>query len=799
MSILNVKKIGYSTGHVLACLTMLCFFLFPFIAYWDFHIGATEFYLRQGKGFLAVNAIISVALCSLGAAVGGFWWKLCHYLSPENRKMPRLCLLFLFCLVSSYIIHYLSVSHYQSEYILKSPYFIGALVFLLLPLTFQLKTVCPLLKISLTLKKFTHWFKKPNKINTVFYLSLLLALVLNNMFDALRADFSIAETGIFLLGRMGLYLGLCTLLALIIEFLERAIAPKLHWALWSVYASLLIVVTLDAFTSNLGRPLFSYLNDFTALGELNWRQELRGGGFPALSEISTFYVICICASFFLFCFLIAFLCEKLSRKIPWKFSLLQLLLISIFSGLLSAAEQGFGIYWKDLEHRKTEQQIVGIHLGLFAPDKGLGEYAITFTQQPQVPVEKTTLKNAPNVYFIIIESIRADCITPEITPFLYQFQNTECQSIEHTWAGSNATHLSWFSIFHSSPCMHWGRVLEQQREGEREMGAPSIAWLHQNGYNVHLKAAFDSSYKDLGVMNFGNPREITYAIDDSGPNGTFCKAYGAPEKEIALFKKTKSEVLRFPDSQQFHVLGLDSPHYNYYWHSSFTPPFEDYLENIQLPIAPSKEDILKFQKRYWNACAWVDHQIHEFVTFLKQENKFDDAIIVITGDHGEEFREHGNWFHCTNLSPEQTKVPIIIKWPNSVDAPAKSQASHLDIMPSILNYLGASKEALQHYQGKDLLQAGDDHTTITSTNYPGATGHTMKLSRGNKTALFSWDKYWVSDLPQSLVLRSILEDNVAVPIQASSRKVSAEKSLQLLHEYFPDAFERFFSHLEPQE
>ena len=90
-----------------------------------------------------------------------------------------------------------------------------------------------------------------------------------------------------------------------------------------------------------------------------------------------------------------------------------------------------------------------------------------------------------------------------------------------------------------------------------------------------------------------------------------------------------------------YFTALDSPHYNYYWHESFTPPFSDYEEDIRFPFNPSQEEIDRYLRRYWNACAWVDHQIKEFCDYLKQEGRYDNSIIIITGDHGEEFQEQG--------------------------------------------------------------------------------------------------------------------------------------------------------------
>ena len=94
-----------------------------------------------------------------------------------------------------------------------------------------------------------------------------------------------------------------------------------------------------------------------------------------------------------------------------------------------------------------------------------------------------------------------------------------------------------------------------------------------------------------------------------------------------------------------YVTALDSPHYNYYWHEEFDPPFKDYDQDAQFPLNPSEEEVQRVVNRYWNSVAWVDWQMEQFCKFLKAQGRYDESIIILTGDHGEEFQEQGSWFH----------------------------------------------------------------------------------------------------------------------------------------------------------
>ena len=77
----------------------------------------------------------------------------------------------------------------------------------------------------------------------------------------------------------------------------------------------------------------------------------------------------------------------------------------------------------------------------------------------------------------------------------------------------------------------------------------------------------------------------------------------------------------------------------------------------------------------------------ELLTFLKEQGRFEDSIIIIVGDHGEQFYEHGNTSHH-GIFDELIHVPLAISIPD-INTPriVDSFVSGVDIMPTILNYV----------------------------------------------------------------------------------------------------------------
>ena len=95
---------------------------------------------------------------------------------------------------------------------------------------------------------------------------------------------------------------------------------------------------------------------------------------------------------------------------------------------------------------------------------------------------------------------------------------------------------------------------------------------------------------------------------------------------------------------------------------------------------------------------------------FKRLDLYDDMMILVVSDHGEEFFEHGDWEHGETLYEEQLQVPLILKLPGNRGAGQvlDVRAGHVDVMPTLLEVIGA--EVPQDVDGKSLLPAllGED-------------------------------------------------------------------------------------------
>ncbi len=102
---------------------------------------------------------------------------------------------------------------------------------------------------------------------------------------------------------------------------------------------------------------------------------------------------------------------------------------------------------------------------------------------------------------------------------------------------------------------------------------------------------------------------------------------------------------------------------------------------------------------------WTDEHLGRFFDLLKAEGLWDNTVIIVMADHGEEFFEHGKKGHKNNLYVESVQVPLIIKYAKGGPQGRDSRlVSFVDIFPTILDLTHTTAAPFPH-QGRSLLEA----------------------------------------------------------------------------------------------
>jgi len=113
-----------------------------------------------------------------------------------------------------------------------------------------------------------------------------------------------------------------------------------------------------------------------------------------------------------------------------------------------------------------------------------------------------------------------------------------------------------------------------------------------------------------------------------------------------------------------------------------------------------KLDIVK--DRYADSLFYEDTQIARLFEHLRQRGLWESTVIVIGGDNGEAFYEHGFASHAGPLFNEVMKVPMIIRAPGLEPGRDDRPAMFLDVPPSVSDLLGLP--AHPNFQGISLFE-----------------------------------------------------------------------------------------------
>ncbi|MBI2881935.1 MAG: sulfatase, partial [Candidatus Tectomicrobia bacterium] len=122
-----------------------------------------------------------------------------------------------------------------------------------------------------------------------------------------------------------------------------------------------------------------------------------------------------------------------------------------------------------------------------------------------------------------------------------------------------------------------------------------------------------------------------------------------------------------------------------------------------------------YAKAYAQEVRYLDTHIANLLDFLKARGLYDNSLIVLLADHGEEFHEHEGWWHGTSLFEEQVRVPLILKFPKGANAGKahRGVVELLDVPPTLLEAAGLPRG--KRMQGKSLAKLAADGETAAGS------------------------------------------------------------------------------------
>jgi len=314
-----------------------------------------------------------------------------------------------------------------------------------------------------------------------------------------------------------------------------------------------------------------------------------------------------------------------------------------------------------------------------------------------------------NVVLIVMDTARYDAISPHITPKISDLAS-KGTSFENAFSCAPWTLPSHASLFtgtypsrHKSSAQY--RELDQdlvtmaeifQNNGYYTKGFSNNVWINQS---LGFAAGFDDFHHGWQYLQSDNDIAEA-AINAEGwdkimsvlgkmREGNIVKnlanlSYGLKQKFLTSpddgAKKTTDEIITWLDDKSnnkpyFLFVNYLEPHLEYRppkrYTSEFLPTDVNYEEAMEVPqnawkfitkqtdISEEEFDILK--GLYYGELKYLDMQIGRVIESIKDAGEWEDTILVITGDHGENIGHHGLMDHQYCLYDTLLHVPLIVQ------------------------------------------------------------------------------------------------------------------------------------------
>ena len=321
----------------------------------------------------------------------------------------------------------------------------------------------------------------------------------------------------------------------------------------------------------------------------------------------------------------------------------------------------------------------------------------------------------PNIVILGIDSLRADHLScygydrltsPHLDRFASQgvlFENTFSPHIPTTSA--YCMMLTGMDIFTSQLVAH--RPKGPLRPEVKTL--PEI--LREHGYNT-VSVGFSGRASSRGFDEYLNFTQM-----GSWSQGRVPKAQRLNELALPALDK-----LVVADKPFFLFLRHMDPHSPYlppqpferiFYHGdecdaanrSMDPvlAFEPFKHTLIDMLPPGISDRKYVNAQYDGSIASMDASIQSIFTALEAHGLFDETIVAINGDHGEELDEHGYWYDHHGLYENILHVPLMMRYPPKLPSGTRVAGynQHKDLVPTILEL--AEIDAGIDFDGRSLL------------------------------------------------------------------------------------------------
>ncbi len=311
-------------------------------------------------------------------------------------------------------------------------------------------------------------------------------------------------------------------------------------------------------------------------------------------------------------------------------------------------------------------------------------------------------KKPLNLVIIMIDTWRFNMLTHDVMPKVSQFAQN-AWVFNHHMSGGNCTGPGVFSFFYSIPYSYWTAMLEQKQ-------APVfIRQLLKDHYQTGIYASAELIMPAFNKTVFLPVKDLQVKTKGDQP-------YDRDQTITKQFQTFLSKVAR-NKKPFFGFLFYNSAH-AITFPPDFKVKFKPYWKKLNRSQLTQHSDPTLFLNRYKNVVYYIDGLVGKVLADLKEKGLLQNTMVVITGDHGQEFNDtHRNyWGHASNYTRFQLQTPLIIYWPSKKPRAYDYLTTHYDLVPFLMkNVLGCDVAGQNYSVGKPLLKSGERPFFIVSS------------------------------------------------------------------------------------
>lgn len=310
---------------------------------------------------------------------------------------------------------------------------------------------------------------------------------------------------------------------------------------------------------------------------------------------------------------------------------------------------------------------------------------------PLTPIQCQPPAEKKNIIFIVIDTWRFNAYTKSLTPNVFQFTQNALW-FNHHFSGGNSTQPGIFSLFFALPSNYWSSMLKAK------VSPVFINQLLRAGYQIKVFNSAEMTNPNTAMI-FRKVKGLHVA---QAPGATVGDRDRYISKDFISFLTKRDKQQPF-----FAFLFYDAAH-AYCETQNFPKPYQPAVKNCFRLVYTNETDPTPYLNRYKNALHFVDGQLGGVFKAIQAEGLLKNSVIVITGDHGQEFNDnHRNyWEHASNFTPYQTQTPLLILWPGKSRENFDYVTSHYDLVPTLMHrVLGCATPYAKYSIGYDLFAA----------------------------------------------------------------------------------------------